>query len=49
MPNHLHFVFFVEENSRGLNHLVGEGKRFMAYEIVKRLQKLGKVELLSLY
>ncbi len=48
MPNHLHFVFFVEENSRGLNHLVGEGKRFMAYEIVKRLQKLGKEELLSI-
>ena len=48
MPNHLHFVFFVEEKSKGLNYMVGEGKRFMAYEIVKRLKKLGKEELLSL-
>jgi REP element-mobilizing transposase RayT len=39
MPNHLHFIFYVENESEGLNKMLGEGKRFMAYEIVKRLQK----------
>lgn len=47
MPNHLHFVIYVEEKSKGVNHVVGEGKRFMAYEIVKRLKILGKNSLLK--
>lgn len=38
MPNHLHFLIFVSENSKSINQLVGNGKRFMAYEIVKRLK-----------
>jgi len=42
MPNHLHFIFFLEENGNDLNQLIAEAKRFMAYEIVKRLKKLGK-------
>ena len=40
MPNHIHLLVYVKDESRDLNHVLGEGKRFMAYEIVKRLKKL---------
>ena len=39
MPNHFHLLVFVEETCQDFNHVIGEGKRFMAYEIVKRLKK----------
>lgn len=39
MPNHLHFLVFVSEESKRINQLVSNGKRFMAYEIVKRLKE----------
>ena len=46
MPNHLHVLidFSVIENS--INAIVSNGKRFMAYEIVKRLQEQNKKDLL---
>lgn len=37
MPNHIHLLIYVSENSITINKLIGNGKRFMAYEIVKRL------------
>ena len=36
MPNHLHMLLYPTEGS--LNTLVANGKRFMAYELVKRLE-----------
>ena len=39
MPNHLHMLLYYAANGQSLNHLVGNGKRFMAYEIVNRLQQ----------
>ncbi len=39
MPNHLHMLLYVNSNCRDLNLTIGEGKRFLAYEIVKRLKK----------
>jgi len=48
MPNHLHLVVFVHDSSKGLNSVIGEGKRFMAYEVVKRLKELKEVGLLKL-
>jgi hypothetical protein len=38
MPNHIHILFFLSESKKSLNSIVGEGKRFMAYEIIKRLK-----------
>ena len=38
MPNHLHLMLFVSKKSPDLNTLIGNGKRFLAYEIVKRLK-----------
>ena len=37
MPNHLHLLIFVNENE-SINKLLANGKRFLAYEIVKRLK-----------
>lgn len=36
MPNHLHILLLVQEG-HSINRILGEGKRFMAYEIRKRL------------
>ena len=47
MPNHFHALILVNENSAGINKLVANGKRFMAYEMVKRLKKLNRNDLLS--
>ena len=46
MPNHLHALVYVDENSTSINKLVTNGKRFMAYEIVSRLKQLNKTNLL---
>ena len=38
MPNHVHCILFFPTENYDLNKIVGNGKRFMAYEIVKRLE-----------
>ena len=48
MPNHLHLVFYVHELSGAINKILSSGKRFMAYEIVKRLKKDDKKDILLL-
>jgi REP element-mobilizing transposase RayT len=47
MPNHLHVLLYLTHTGTSLNKLVGEGKRFMAYDIVNRLKKTGKEVLLK--
>ncbi|MEP6683216.1 MAG: transposase [Parafilimonas sp.] len=37
MPNHLHLLIFINEKDN-INMLLANGKRFLAYEIVKRLE-----------
>ena len=46
MPNHLHVLIYVDKNSQIINKLVANGKRFMAYEMVNRLNLLEKTDLL---
>lgn len=46
MPNHLHLLLFVNEKEN-INKLLSNGKRFLAYEIVKRLELLGYDNILS--
>ena len=48
MPNHLHFLVYIEDKCRGLNVVMGEAKRFMAYEIIKLLKHQGEPELLKI-
>jgi REP element-mobilizing transposase RayT len=37
MPNHVHVLVAFCENGKCVNKMVSNGKRFMAYEMVKRL------------
>ncbi len=46
MPNHLHLLLFVNKNEN-VNKILANGKRFLAYEIVNRLELLGHHEILS--
>jgi REP element-mobilizing transposase RayT len=48
MPNHLHALLgFRHTEGVSINKIVGNGKRFMAYDIVKRLKELKREDILS--
>ena len=47
MPNHIHLLVYSQEQSKGLNHVIGEAKRFLAYEIVSRLKQKKETKLLE--
>lgn len=40
MPNHVHVLIAFRKTDQDINTIVGNGKRFMAYEIVSRLKKM---------
>ena len=48
MPNHLH-VLLVFRNTQGksINSIVGNGKRFMAYDIISKLKRNNQQDLLN--
>jgi REP element-mobilizing transposase RayT len=46
MPNHIHLVLFVPDLAEKINKIISNGKRFMAYEIVKRLKEGNKKDIL---
>ncbi|HQV53068.1 MAG: hypothetical protein IPI00_03185 [Flavobacteriales bacterium] len=46
MPNHAHFLIRVPEGGT-INTVLGNGKRFMAYEIIERLKASEQNELLT--
>jgi REP element-mobilizing transposase RayT len=39
MPNHMHLLIYIPVIDKKLNQIIGEAKRFMAYEIIKRLKQ----------
>jgi len=39
MPNHLHVILYFPEPGYNLNKIIGNAKRFMAYEIINRLEE----------
>lgn len=47
MPNHVHTMIAFSTVSSTINTLVGNGKRFMAYELVKKLKEKGCDSLLE--
>ena len=47
MPNHLHTMIAFSQTDKNINTIVGNGKRFMAYEIVKQLKLQEKTDILT--
>ncbi|WP_170122688.1 transposase [Mucilaginibacter oryzae] len=47
MPNHVHIIIKLYENENGLNKIISNGKRFLAYELTKRLKASCKTDLLE--
>jgi REP element-mobilizing transposase RayT len=47
MPNHLHLLIYYPKTEKTFNSYIANGKRFMAYEIVKRLQRARKSKVLK--
>jgi hypothetical protein len=48
MPNHLHLILYVSVEVKEFNMEIAESKRFLAYEIVKRLKSNGRDDLLNI-
>jgi putative transposase len=48
MPNHLHCMLYFPEPDFNLNKIISNAKRFMAYEIVNRLEENKETVLLEL-
>ena len=46
MPNHLHLLLCFADARQSLNAVISNGKRFLAYEIIKRLESAGREEVL---
>ncbi len=47
MPNHFHALIAFRNTGQVINKIIGNGKRFIAYEIIKRLEMQGDHELLD--
>jgi REP element-mobilizing transposase RayT len=47
MPNHVHLLLHYINTKQSLNTIIGNGKRFIGYDIVKRLEEKGEVILLN--
>ena len=47
MPNHLHCILHFKEKEFSVNKVISNGKRFMAYEIINRLEKQQNKEVLD--
>ena len=46
MPNHLHTILYFPEPGYNLNAIIGNAKRFMAYQIIQRLELIKRKDLL---
>lgn len=47
MPNHLHATIAFRKTGKTINKIIGDGKRFIGYAIVKRLKEKGLNALLQ--
>jgi REP element-mobilizing transposase RayT len=47
LPNHIHLLIYVQKGKDSINSILSNGKRFLAYEVVKRLEDTRQSELLD--
>ena len=48
MPNHVHLLLYFPQPGYSLNRLISNAKRFLAYEIIKRLKAANNTTVLTL-
>jgi REP element-mobilizing transposase RayT len=48
MPNHVHALISFTQTNQSIKTIIGNGKRFMAYEVINRLKQNNEIEVLSL-
>ena len=48
MPNHVHTLIDFVASEQSINTIIGNGKRFMAYELIERLKMKGEHDLLAI-
>ena len=48
MPNHLHCILYFPETNFDLNKIIGNAKRFMAYQIINRLEQKRNFDILHI-
>ena len=48
MPNHVHAILYFAQMPKSLNTVIGNAKRFIAYEMINRLQEAKEEKLLEL-
>ena len=48
MPNHVHVLIDFAKSAKKINAIIGAGKRFIAYDIISRLEKAGNTGMLQL-
>ena len=47
MPNHVHVMIDFSKTEKSINKIIGDGKRFIAYGIIERLEQTGETALLN--
>ena len=47
MPNHVHATIAFSESAKNINKIIGDGKRFIGYEIINRLKTKNEMPLLG--
>jgi REP element-mobilizing transposase RayT len=47
MPNHIHVLIDFTTTVKKINTIIGDGKWFMAYELISRIEKAGNIDLLQ--
>jgi DNA phosphorothioation-dependent restriction protein DptG len=47
MPNHIHALIGFQNTGKRINTIIGNGKRFMAYQIIARLKEQNETLLLE--
>ena len=47
MPNHIHVLIAFHNTGKNINAIISNGKRFMAYEMVKRLEENNNTKILN--
>jgi len=48
MPNHVHFLLYFKKQKQSLNTIIGNGKRFIGYEVIERLKELKEHSVLTI-